>query len=249
MLAEDPEFADLIRRASEKADAILAHDDIRPDDFRDVFSREEIERDKAKVRGYEQKFAADDAAHPEKERTMGRIIEALIYDQVKNNGWFGSDTSILHASKYDDFVNGVDCITTHRDKGATAYLALGIDATITSHPGNKFQRIREDLLGGALGKIKYFKTEEDHKPLKRDVPHVVVGASPQTLKEVLSLRADGDAERLKSHPVQLLFLAEIVVQLEGFKKFLQMKKQQKTKTSWTAIFASSSQPCSKSTKR
>ena len=84
-------------------------------------------------------------------------------------------------------------------------------------------QIKNELSTGKLGTIKYLRTRDkvglDH------VPHVVVGAAPEAVKEVVGLWLAGNNEALKNHPFQLLFLEEIYFQLEEFIKYSQTKKR------------------------
>lgn len=224
---EELEFAAVLERAHEKASTMLAAKAVDMNAFRNIYGDAEVRGDEAKVADYERKFAAADTTEQKRrDKKLATVVEAIFFDQAGRNGWLGAEAQVLPSSKYDDYVNGVDCITEYKKGGAAAYLAMAIDATWSSHPGWKFNRIREDLVRGKLGNIKYL--EADGKPQrKREVPRVVVGASEQTLREVVAFWTEGNDEALKDHPIQVLFLQEIVDQLEGFKTFSQKRNHTK----------------------
>jgi hypothetical protein len=221
-IGEHSEKEALLEAAYKKARTLLDAHAIDMNEFRSVYSDMEIRNDAAKVANYERMFAAEATERGRRDKELATVVEAIFFDQVGRNGWLGPDTQVLPSSKLDDYVHGVDFITEYNRGNIAAYLAMAIDATWSSHPGGKFNRIREDLVRGKLGKIKYFKA--GGKPQRgREVPKVVVGASERALTEVIKLWMDGNDEALKDHPVQILFLEEIVDQLKGFRIFSQKR--------------------------
>jgi hypothetical protein len=215
---EGREPAAILETAYQRSQTLLAAKAVNMEAFRDVYGDAEIRGDMAKVADYEKKFEADATERKKRDKKLATVVEAIFYDQASRNGWLGPGAHVLRSSPYDDFVNGVDCITEYQRGDAAAYLAMAIDATWSSHPGFKFNRIREDLSRGKLGKIKYLEAGSRHHRGK-EVPKVVVGASEETLGEVIELWVNGNDETLRDHPIQVLFLEEIVDQLEGFRIF------------------------------
>jgi hypothetical protein len=221
--SENQEFAETLELAYEKAQVMLSAKAVDMRAFKNIYSKEEIERDEAQVADLEKKFAATGTTERERrDKKFATVVEAFFFDMASRNGWLGADAEVLPSSKYDDYVNGVDCFAGYKRGGMAAFLAMAIDATWSSHPDSKFNRIREGLIRGKLGKMKY--PQADGKPQRgREVPRVVVGASEQTLREVIKLWTEGNDEALKNHPIQVLFLQEIVDQLEAFKTFSERK--------------------------
>ena len=196
------------------------------DAFRGIYGEAEIREDVAKVADCKRKFAAGRTERELRDKKLATVVEAIFYDQVSRNGWLGAETQVLRSSEFDDYANGVDFITEYNRGNIAAYLAMAVDATWSSHPGSKFNRIREELVRGRLGKIKYLKA--GGRPQRgREVPKVVVGASEKNLAEVINLWVDGDDAALADHPIQVLFLEEIVHQLEEFRKFSEKRKHEK----------------------
>lgn len=223
---ENPEAAALLESAYQKAQALLDAETVDMNAFKGIYGEAEVRGDATRVADYEKKFAAENTERERRDKKLATVVEAIFYDQASRNGWLGPSAQVLRSSKFDDYVNGVDCITEYNRGNAAAYLAMAIDATWSSHPGWKFNRIREDLVRGKLGKIKYLKAGAEPQR-GREVPKVVVGASEKTLREVIKLWVNGDGEALKDHPIQILFLEEIVDQLEGFKTFSKKRGHEK----------------------
>jgi hypothetical protein len=225
---EDAEFAELLERAHEKAEELLNAKSVDMNAFKGIYSEEKIRIDEAKVADYEKKFAAADSTEQKRrDKKLATVMEALFLDRARRRGgWLGEGAQVLPASKLDDYQNGVDCITEYKRGNTATYLAMAIDATWSSSPYKKFDRIRDDLSRGKLGKIEYL--EADGKPQRgKEVPRVVVGASEQTLREVIKLWVDGDEAALEKHPIQLLFLQEIVDELEECRTFSEKRKHAK----------------------
>jgi hypothetical protein len=213
---EKKEGPSVLDQAYEKAQALLARESINMDEFKEIYGEQQVESDKRYTEELEGKFQQG-SEDSRRQKKLATVLEAIFYDQSRENAWLGSGVKTIRPSKYDDYVNGVDCIAEYEEEGRSAFLAMAIDAT-TGHPGSKFNRIRDDLGRGKLGKVKYFHTDKFSGMLK-NIPKVVVGASPKDLEEVMELWVKGDNEALAVHPLQTLILEEIVIQLESFKEF------------------------------
>jgi len=220
---EDAEFAQLLEVAYEKAETFMDTEAIDMNAFKGIYSEAEIREDEAKVADYKRKFAAADTTEQkQRDKKLATVMEALLFDQGSRNGWMGAGAKVSRASELDDFAHGVDGFAEYQRKGMATFLAMAIDATWSSSPYGKFGKIQEDLSRGKLSKLKY--PVSNGKPQReRQVPRVVVGASEKTLREIIKLWVNGDEEVLKNHPIQILFLQEIVDQLEGFRTFSEDK--------------------------
>jgi hypothetical protein len=226
---EDAEFAEILESAYAKAESLLNAKAVDMKAFKGIYGEEKIRIDEAKVADYERKFAAADSTEQKRrDKKLATVMEAMFFDEA-SKGWLGEGAQVLPASKFDDYVNGVDCITEYKRGSTAAYLAMAIDATWSSNPYSKFDRIGENLSRGKLGKIEYLKA--DGRPQRgREVPRVVIGASEKTLREVIKLWMNGDEAALKDHPIQILFLKEIVKELEECRTFSQKRKQERNVT-------------------
>ena len=221
----------LFRAAHERATALLGEHAVDMQAFRGIYPNAEIRLDIATVAECKQRFAAETDPRKLRDKELAIVVEAIFYDQVNRNGWLGSGARGLPASEFDDYKHGVDFFTEFQRENVAKYLAMAIDVTWSSHPGWKFGHIQEDLARGKLGKIKYLQAG-DKPQREREVPKVVVGASAKTLDEIIKLWMAGDDATLREHPVQVLFLKEIVKQLEEFKKY----SQERNNTKNVAVF-------------
>jgi hypothetical protein len=225
---QEGEPASLLDQAYDKAKGVLAESEVDMDEFEELYTHEGVARDRRKAAELADKFERNASPEEQKQKKMATVLEAVFHDQSRNNAWLGEGVSNTRPGDYDDFINGVDCIAEYKEEGRSAFLAMAIDATYSSYPGAKFNRIRADLMNGKLGEVKYFKTD-NFKGMLTGIPRVVVGASAKTLEEVMGMWVRGDSEALRGHPIQTLILEQIVMQLEAFKEFCERRKPLATK--------------------
>jgi hypothetical protein len=216
---EDVEFAQLLEVAYEKAEAFMNTEAIDMRAFKGIYNEAEIREDEMKVANYKRMFAAADTTEQQRrDKMLATVVEALLFDQGSRNSWMGSEAKVSRACELDDFAHGVDGFAEYQRKGMAAFLAMAIDATWSSNSFSKFTKIQDGLSRGKLSKLKY--PVSGGKPQRgREVPRVVVGASEKTLREIIKLWVNGDDEALKNHPIQILFMQEIVDQLKSFQEF------------------------------
>ena len=238
--AERQDMKSLIDRAYEKAMEVLGEDVQDLHDFDSVYGTPQVGADIAYVERLDVEMAKGKSPEDVYHKKVGTVLEALFYEQARHNGWLGPDTSVKKTKKFDDYLNGVDCVAEHTGENGSSFLAMAIDATSSSHAGSKFNRIRDDLVRGRLAELKYVQTESMMGPL-HDIPKVVVGASPEHMEGAVALWLDGNSEALENHPIQTLILEEIVTQLEGFKFFMEGKagttRDPRAKARYTEIVA------------
>src|SRR5579872_965973 len=210
------DFESLVNRAHAKAETVLGQGEIDPEQFRGIYPDQQIDTDTKTVAEKEQIFKSKEV-DPETliDVKVGKILEAIFYDQVKNNYYLGENTKIEKSSKYDDIEKGVDFITEHDDKGKKLHMALAIDASSKGSVSSKFRTMERAIRDGAFTKIRYFKTGEQSAGL-RDVPRVMIGLnSKELLTELMQAWVNGENEKLRDHPVQAYFLAQVYSQLEA----------------------------------
>lgn len=207
---------ELAYRRAEKA---LKVDRIKETDFEDLYGKENIERDLAKIKDLETKF--------EPPSKTAVILEAIIHEQSESNEWLGSQAHTLRASRYDDIIHGVDEIVEFPDEdepGKKSHLALGIDVTFSPNLLKKFKPIIERLSRGELTKVKYFRPSSLRGELTQ-IPQVVVGVDTRTLQEFIPHWLERDTKTLAAHPMQIIVLEEIRMQLEAFAEYADQAKK------------------------
>ena len=88
--------------------------------------------------------------------------------------------------------------------------------TYSNNLRKKFERIKSDIQKGELPTIKYFQSGNFRGDLK-NVPRVIIGVEIQTLTGLCrALFQNPDAKRLSMHPLQMLQLKQMLIQLEAF---------------------------------
>lgn len=232
---EHQDFKALVDQAYQLAEKILIQREIQPAAFYKEYGGAQIQHDEQYVRDREKRFAEEDDGDPEtaEQRKIGKIMEAFFYDQVAQNSYMGENTRIEKTSKYDDIASGVDFVTEHADQGQLHHMALAIDAT-SGHAGSKLSRMLQAVQRGEnFAFVKYFK--HGKKVGLENIPKVMIGiSSEKVLTELMRHWVNGDKEKLRNHPAQTYFLAQIYSQLEGLRVYYE-EEQKKPETA--AIYA------------
>ncbi len=192
----------------------LARQEIRPEEFQDLYNPKMIAEDLAYVGRMEAGFGEPDEA-----KKNATIFEAIVHEQIELNEWLGSNVRTVRPSAYDDIKNGVDSIVEIKQKARDPqHLALAIDVTFSPDIEDKFRRIENSILSGELGYIRYFKSGRFRGELKH-VPMVVVGADMETVRQLSELWLAKKNAQLGRHPIREVFVEEIINQLEVFAEF------------------------------
>lgn len=217
-----------VEHAYKTADEMLAKNAIDPHDFTELYGAENIERDLARVEKKEKGFTL------EASKVYAEVLEAIIYDQIGNGGWFGKRASAIKTSAFDDDFNGSDIILELEEVGRTlSHLSLSVDVTFgTTTEEKKFAMIKKNIDSETLGEIKYFHSERGGFQGKLSkVPQVVIGVEKELLIKLAGLWADKHgrkeetSEALMDHPVQRLIFAEILLQLQTFRIYAENTKK------------------------
>jgi len=217
----------LLAKALEKLEG-LEEEKIDPALFADLYGPEVIEADQQYVQKTQEGIARDNERNHERRETadLGRVLEAIINDQVEQNEWLGSGVMTRRAADFDDLRNGVDMIAEIEQADSTQHLALAIDATYGADLEKKMDRIRGEIADGSLTTVKYFASSSGnfHGQLSR-VPRVVVGIDKPQLYELIELWIGRKNKELAAHPVQLQIIDEIYLQLQSFGRYAKKSGQ------------------------
>jgi hypothetical protein len=214
-----------IDKATQKALKILDKS-INPHDFDDIYK--DVDKDLAYVEEMEKRFREGANQNPvefENISKMAVILEGIINEQIELSDWFGADASTIVPSRYDDIVNGVDCIVEFEEgENSASHLALAIDAVSSTGVRKKFERIKHDIDNGHLAEIKYFASAFlGIRGEKSNVPKVVIGADRKHIREVMELWLNNKRKELAEHYLQIQILKEIKIQLEVFIQYANSK--------------------------
>lgn len=216
-----------IDQAYARAEQTLAKDAIKPEQFADLYSDENVAQDKAYVDEMERKFEETNEPEQKEVQKLATILEAIIHEHAELSDWLGPDAHTIKPSRYDDIKNGVDSVVEFQESESSAsHLALAIDATFSPDVQKKFERIKNEIDRGELARVKYFASE--HLGVRGElakIPRVVIGADAKTVRELAELWLERDNRALARHPVQFQIIEEIVAQLDAFHDYATQKKQ------------------------
>ena len=167
------------------------------------------------------------------EKMYADVLEAVAFEHGDSSNWFGSNSEIILTSLFDDYMNKIDMVLRTETDGHVSI--LGLDVTFGSYDlHKKFDKIRHDIDTGVLGKVKYFlhnRTRLQTFACSLDhVPQVVVGVDIQRLKELGLLWMNKKNNQLAKHPVQVLLLEEITMQLRTFADYARAKGKDQMST-------------------
>ena len=204
----------IIQNAHERALTVLHDDDIKLEEFSELYGEDVIKRDLATVERIKAKFSGPDRA-----KFASEIMEGIIFDQSERSDWLGPHAHTIKTSEFDDIVNGVDLVVEFDElRQARKFLALGVDATFGQRTiEKKYLRIKEEIDSGKLANIKYFRSQSaNFMGQLSKVPRVVTGIDQEHLLELAGTWTQGMNKELGTHPAQRLVLAQIAQQLKTF---------------------------------
>lgn len=210
-----------IERLYAEVKDILDEAAIKPIDFVDLYSFQNIETDINYVEEKKRQFASHETPEAAASKKMATIFEGLVHVFGSRGHWFGPHSTTLKASEYDDFRNGVDSIVEFKPPNQPAsQLALAIDVTFAKDLQKKFDRIKKEIEEGKLTEIKYFDSKKTgFKGMKTKVPRVVVGANVAIVKSLADLWSSKREDILMNHPIQNVVLKEMIIQCEAFARY------------------------------
>ena len=163
------------RERQEAVDLILRNESAarpRPEDFADVFSAEDIQKDKQTLSRVKTRIEEDldhlDSAEIEKVKEgkrRGEALEVIVGDQVELNDWFGPNALLTRTSEYDDVMNGIDAVAEFDfgEERKPERLALGVDASMRADVvmiERKITRNIEKVTGQREpAEVRYFESQ------------------------------------------------------------------------------------------
>src|SRR3989344_1795704 len=208
----------LMKKALERAKAVIARDEIKIDDFVDLYGSERLSRDRRYVEQRERQFLERNSSETAKNAEWAKVFEAILHEHGEQSNWFGAEATTLKTSRYDDIINGVDeLIEYQKEDSSLSFLALAVDATYSHETRGKLRRIKGEIDAGNLATIRYFAAENvDIKGELKNIPHVIVGTDRSTLLELSELWLQGKNGELAIHHIQFQILEEIISQCETF---------------------------------
>lgn len=208
----------LMDQAYEKAERINRQDEIKLEDFSDLYK--DVDKDTEYVRKMEKEFENDTPEEKEFKKTA-TVFESIIYTQGEQNNWFSQNAWTIKTSRYDDIKNKIDTVVEFREEpGSASRLGLAVDVTMSAEMDKKLDDIKSEIDSGQLSQVKYFKSEHTHARGELSmVPRVIVAANPATVRKLAELWVENDNRTLAAHPIQFQILEEISTQLKTSRKY------------------------------
>lgn len=193
---------------------------INIDDFLDVYSAEEIERDKERVKYFKK---SKDYEIPTE---YGVVLENLFCDLAEKHEWFGEGVKIVQLSEFDDMIaSGAHCdVVLEIPVGSEGFVArIGIDLTTAVNYDNLSKK-RTKCVGGVqngrLFSVKYFKSKIDGTKGKiSNMPVFFAGINKENIDALCAAVAKKEntgIDNLKKHEAQFMFLDELENQTESY---------------------------------
>lgn len=216
-----------------KKSEMLRGQAINMDEFcPEVHSAEVITEHKSYLENLKAKFELGFQRNPELKvfKEYADVLEAIIYDGIKNHHWFGKDVYACLASVYDDVKHQVDMfIELPNEPQAENFSTMGlaIDATFGQEPRHKIELIMAGIKNGQLREISYYQDRHGQKMVKTDVPAAVIGADLKKLKKLMESWLEGGRSEMLVSPWQGFILNSIDKQAEMFSDFAQSQNQAK----------------------
>jgi hypothetical protein len=127
---------------------------------------------------------------------------------------------LIKTAEYDDVFSGIDSVAQYNLAGGfEANLGLAIDVTFGHGAGRKLQKIRDRIIEGRAGRVKYFASGS-MRGEKTNIPSIVVGADKLVVEGLARLWMDPASGRhLVNHPVQYQIIEMALLQARAFEKF------------------------------
>jgi len=203
------------------------YDQKRPDhlDFMDIFKKE-VPADSIKLA---------EAKKGEQEQTeRGKLLERIVFEEGIKSGWFGDkDVALVPVSDFDDHFSHGDMVLEIKDEEGNIQRIL-LDITTSIDEGTlrkKMARGIKNAENGVLCLAKYFRSELEQGELARgrktNMAKAVIGVNPTILNELCEeIRVKGKG-KLQENPVQLMFIDEIINQLENHIRATTKNKDEK----------------------
>ena len=218
------------KAAHSRAKTLFSEHEIKPKKFAGIsgYTDEELRLDTERATKIEKGFERSASPESEESKMYADILEAIAFEHGEMSDWFGAKSKVIKTAPFDDYVHGVDMVVeTEVSDQETTHLALGVDVTFRNDLFKKFDAIRSRIDKGELGQVKYFLSERPdtaradrvnkiHAGPLQNIPHVVIGAEIDRVKELALLWMNRKNKQLGEHPVQRMILQEIALQLEAF---------------------------------
>lgn len=180
------------------------------EDFEDLYSKEEIQRDIRKLEEIKKRLEFKE------QHERGLIASGIFYKEGEQSKWFGENTFIEPTSEHDDMINHSDFVLEIYDGDTDLFDRMAVDVTVSEDPAvlnKKYNFLRSGLIKGELTDLKYFDSKESGVRGKvEDIPRAVVQITKDQL-EILCKNIADKSVNVANHPIQIEIIKEIIQSL------------------------------------
>ncbi len=223
--------ADALLKNSEKVRERLDEIAFKPEDFSDLYSEQNVEKDLAYVADMKRIFKANSANEIAPGLTEGdvkRLSERVEYEVIRgiNVGQWFEGVGAYKTSDYDDIANGVDVVLEMQEGASYGHLGMGVDITFSQNIDKKFKRIKDEIDAydgekNRLARVKYF--DSSRTGMRGELHSLVRAVIAVDLPMLKDMTAVKEAESLHGHISKHVTLLEIQHQLDIFLKYAHVK--------------------------
>ena len=208
------EMHPVYRQAYEKAVDLVQFSRINMLDFNYADLAQDVDLVKKRIEGL---ASLSKNQAEENHGVESAVLEAMLYDLIKNKQWFGRDTLAVLPSVYDDLERGTDLILEHLSGDHKSYSGIGIDITTGDVAiQKKFEETLNRLKRKGLDSVKYFKSPDgNYKGELNNIPHLILGFDRETLFKVTQDWVNPNPN-FKSMPYRKGLLDLLIFQCDAF---------------------------------
>jgi hypothetical protein len=191
----------------------------KPEEFTDVYSRDEISQDLQTLKKRRQTFSGTKSE-------IGNIGQFVVAEGIFNNGWMPAVDRVIPASRYDDVFRGTDFVFRFLGEGEENYY-LAVDVkTIGSREVilSEVRQIKESLKKGQSVNLKYF--DDGYVKGKISAPKIVLGFNPgyASVVQKILLKTKEErqpSEKIDNEVIKNIMNLEILAQLMDMESFFE----------------------------
>lgn len=196
------------------------NDKLDMDSFRDIYGKNEIDKDKRKVASLEANF----------DRTikgLSELMERTLVKEINEADWFGGGSRAVNTADHDDYLNHSDLVVEWPEEdGSTTKLAL--DTSVTNKEdvmSRKAEKIMDELSQKKGTTIKYFQSRfTQEKGRINNVPSAVLALDRESLDNLSQFLVSSEQEDIEKSTLSTDMMACVYDQMEAQIKILEEKK-------------------------
>lgn len=221
----------LLKTAEEKARMIREQYSPNLAPFMDdhVYGRKAVFSDLQEVQRMEKQFERNSAREIEAKR-VSDIFEAYFVDAASQMQWFGKKSNVMRTTRFDDYKNGVDAITTFSDEqDRHSHLAMSTDLTFGLDASmDKIEGIMSDISQGKMSRVRYFHSDQTgYTGTLNNLPKTVIGLDAEHLPNFIRLWTH-DQSSPELIDTRNILISQLYHQLRTFTEFADKKHGEST---------------------